>query len=240
MNYHLQGGEKPEHVFDFLHLGFFIDRGVGRGLVAENLRHPDRGDAFLEYAFALDDEIVSKFESVHVDVPIHPFCRADDGFFSGGFVRFANRFGVLAGNQSFVEQLFQFRLNFGRIDRREVILHLFPHEHPVRADINDPALGEDAVDQFFDLRIDQWFAAANTDHRSVALRRCLEAFFQRHDVLERRGVFANTTATGARQITGVQRFELQNHRELRGFAQFMFDDVAGDFRRQREGESHRI
>src|SRR5438034_8966773 len=43
---------------------------------------------------------------------------------------------VLAGNQSFVEQLFQLRLNFGRIDRREVILHLFPHEHPVRADID--------------------------------------------------------------------------------------------------------
>src|SRR2546422_3814168 len=50
----------------------------------------------------------------------------------------------------------------GRIDGREVDLHLFPHEHPVRVDINDPALCEDAVHQFFDLRIDQWYAAANT------------------------------------------------------------------------------
>jgi hypothetical protein len=36
----------------------------------------------------------------------------------------------------------------------------------------------------------------------------------------------------------MQRFQLQNHGELRGFAQLMFDDVAGDFFRQREWETH--
>ena len=30
-----------------------------------------------------------------------------------------------------------------------------------------------------------------------------------------------------------QRFELQDHREFRGLADFMFDDVAGDLNRQR-------
>jgi hypothetical protein len=62
-------------------------------------------------------------------------------------VGFADGFGVLFGNQFLVEQLFQLRLDGGRINRREVILHFFPHEHAVRADVNDAALFEQAVDQ---------------------------------------------------------------------------------------------
>ena len=65
-----------------------------------------------------------------------------------------------------------------------------------------------------------------------------EALFQRHHVLEGRGIFADAAAAGAGEVAGVQRFELQDHREFRRLAQFVFDDVAGDFFRQREGETH--
>jgi hypothetical protein len=36
----------------------------------------------------------------------------------------------------------------------------------------------------------------------------------------------------------MERFELQNHRKLGRLAKFVLDDVAGDFFRQREWESH--
>ena len=70
---HFERGEELEHLLDFLHVGFFINGGVGRDLVAEDLRHLDGFDAFLEDAFALDDQIVGVFEAVDMDVPIHPF-----------------------------------------------------------------------------------------------------------------------------------------------------------------------
>ena len=149
-------------------------------------------------------------------------------------------FGFLFGNQFSVEQLFQLRLDCRRINRREVIAHFFPHEHAVRADVNDAALFEQAVDEFLDLRINQRFAAANGNHRRVAFHRGLQALLQRHHVLERRGIFADAPAAGAGEVAGVQRFELQDHRKLRRLAQLVLDDVAGDFFRQRKWESHNL
>jgi hypothetical protein len=66
----------------------------------------------------------------------------------------------------------------------------------------------------------------------------MEALFQRHHVLEIRGIFADAAATGAGQIAGVQRFQLKDHRETGRFLDLMLDDVSGDFRRQSQGESH--
>ena len=152
----------------------------------------------------------------------------------------ADRLGVLVGNQFLVQQLFQLRLHGRRVNRGEVILHFLPHEHGVRADVNDTALFEQAGDEFLDLRINQRFAAANADHRRVTFLRHRETFFQRHHVLEVRGVFADAAAAGAGEIARVQRFELQHHGKLRRPAQFVFDDVTGDFLRQRKWEAHRI
>ncbi len=95
-------------------------------------------------------------------------------------------------------------------------------------------------DQFLDLRINQRFAAANGNHRRIAFLRHGETFFQRHHVLEVRGIFADAPAAGAGQVAGVQRFELQNHREFRGFANLMFDDVTGNFNCQCKWETHNI
>jgi len=64
--------------------------------------------------------------------------------------------------------------------------------------------------------------------------------FQRNHVFERRGIFADAPAAGAGQVARVQRFELQDHGELGCLANFMFDDVAGDFLRQREWETHNL
>ena len=68
----------------------------------------------------------------------------------------------------------------------------------------------------------------------------LKALFQRHHVLEARGVFADAPTARAGEIAGVQRFELQDHRKFRRLAQFVFDDVTGDFFRQRKGKSHNL
>ncbi len=99
---------------------------------------------------------------------------------------------------------------------------------------------EQTGDEFFDLRINQRFATTDGNHRRITFNCGLEALFQRHHVLERRGVFADASAAGAGQVAGVQRFELQDHRELGRLAQFVLDDVAGNFFRQREWESHRF
>ena len=40
------------------------------------------------------------------------------------------------------------RLGFSRVPRREVIAHFLPHEHAVRADINDALLPEQAGDLY--------------------------------------------------------------------------------------------
>ena len=121
----------------------------------------------------------------------------------------------------------------------QVILQLLPHEHAVRADIDDAALREQPGHQFLDLGIDQRFAAANRNHRRAALLRGRQAILEGHHVLEAGGILANAATAGAGQIAGVERFELQ-HQGKPGRAQdLVLDDVTGDLDRQRERESHK-
>ena len=205
-----------------------------------NFRHLDGLDTFLENAFAFNNQVVREFQTVHVDVPIHPLRRADDDFFLRRVIGFADGFGFLFGNQFSGEQLLELRLDFGRINRREIIAHFFAHEHPVRADVKHAALVEQAVDEFLDLRINQRFAAADGNHRRITFHGRFKAFFQRHHVLERRGIFADAAAAGAGQVAGMQRFELQDHRELGRLAELVLDDVTGNFFGQRKGKSHNL
>src|SRR5438034_9405585 len=74
--------------------------------------------------------------------------------------------------------------------------------------------------------IDQRLAAANGYHWRVTLLRRPQAVLQAHHVLERRGIFPNSAATCACQITGVQRLELKNGRELLRATQLMPNNVA--------------
>ena len=111
MAIHFQRGEELEHLLDFLDLGFLIDGGVGGHLVAENFGHAHGCDAFLEDAFALDDQIVGVFQAVDVDVPVHPFGGPDDGAAVG--FPFADGLGILFGNKFLLEQLGQGRLRSG-------------------------------------------------------------------------------------------------------------------------------
>ncbi len=98
----------------------------------------------------------------------------------------------------------------------------------VGADINDPLLLEQPLDERLDLRINERLAAADRNHRRVALLRRTEAVFERHHVLERGGILADAAAAGAGEVAGVQRFELENGRELLRPAQFLPDDVSRD------------
>ncbi len=232
----LERRKEREHLFDLLHLGLFIDSRVRGDLVAQQLGHANGCDTFLEDAFPLDDEVVSVFEAVDVDVPVHPLGRLDGGAAVG--FSFADGLGVLVGDQLFREQFCQRRLQFRAISARQVVLHLFAHEHAVGADINDAALRQEAGDQFLELGVNQRFAAADRHHRRVAFLRGLQAILQAHHVLEVGGILADAPTAGAGQIAGVERFKLQHQRKLRRAEQFVFNYVPGDLRRQREGESH--
>ena len=173
------------------------------------------------------------FQYIHLVGRMTTFCRAA-----------ASDLRIVSASLSEINfassSFFSFGSTGRRINRGQVIAHFLPHEHAVRADVNDAFLPEQAVHQLFDLRINQRFAAANRDHRRVAFHRHGQAFFQRHHVLEVGGIFADAAAAGAGEIAGVQRFELQDHGKLGRFAQFVLDDVTGDFRRQGKWKSHRI
>jgi len=159
---------------------------------------------------------MSVFEAVDVNVPIHPFGRTNGDFCPCFVVGLADRLRVLIGDEFFFEQLRDLRRLPRRVNARQVILHFFPHEHAVRADIDNAPLFEEARYQLFDLWINQWFAAANGNHRCVALGGGSQTVFQTHHVLEAGGVFADAPATGAGQIARVQRFKLQHQRKFRG------------------------
>ncbi len=120
----------------------------------------------------------------------------------------------------------------------EIILQLAPHEQAVGADIDNAPLGQQAGDQFLDFGINQWFTAANGNHRRVAFSRGAQAIFQAHHVLEAGGIFANPAAAGASEIAGVQRFKLQDQGEFGCAPEFVFDNVAHYLRRQCEWKSH--
>ena len=238
MAIHFERGEELEHVVQFRHVGFAVNGGVGGDLIADNLGHLDGFHAFLEDAFAFDDEIVREFQTVHVDVPVHPFGRTDDGFLFGGGVGGADGLGFLFRDQVGRQQLLELGLDFGGVNGGEVIAHFFAHEHAVRADINHAALLAQTGDEFLDLGIDQGFAAANGNHGGFTFHGGRQALLQRHHVLEGRGIFADAAAAGTREIAGVQRFKLQHHRKLRRTLQFMLNNMTGYLSRQGEGESH--
>lgn len=81
------------------------------------------------------------------------------------------------------------------------------------------------------MRVNEWFAPADRDHRRVALFRCREAIFQAHHVLERGRILANPPATGACQVASMQRLELKYRGELLRATQLMADHVSRDLRR---------
>ncbi len=234
----LERGEVFEHLLDFLDIGFLVNGGVGGHLVAENFRHPDRLDAFLENALALDDQIVGIFQAVDMHVPIHPL----GGFDGRTLIRFtlSDGLSILGSDQVLSEQGGEFRFQFRAVNGGQVIPHFFPHEHAVRADINDAALLEQTRHQLLNLGIDQRLAAADRHHRRLAFLGCIKAILQAHHVLQAGGVFPNAPAARAGQVTGVQRFELEHHGEPGGAPHFVFDDMPGDFRRQRQWKSHTL
>ena len=153
---------------------------------------------------------------------------------------FADGLGIFCGNQLFRQQRGELRLQSRRVNRGQVFLDLLAHEHPVRADIDDAALGQQPHRQLFHLGINQRLASTNRHHGRSALLRGGQTILQAHHVLEAGGIFTNAAAAGAGQVAGVKRFELQHQRKPGRPQQFVFDDVPGDFRRQRQGETHRI
>ena len=65
-----------------------------------------------------------------------------------------------------------------------------------------------------------------------------EAVLQAHHVLEIGGILADPPAAGAGEVAGVQRLQLQHQGKSWSALDSVFNDVRGDFRRQRQWESH--
>ncbi len=103
--------------------------------------------------------------------------------------------------------------------RREVG-ELLADEHPVGAEDDDLLPLLNLGHQLADARVDHRLATADRDDGRTALVDGGQAFVDRQLLLDRRFVFANSPAAGARQVAGVQRFEHENHGELLGSRQF--------------------
>jgi hypothetical protein len=90
---------------------------------------------------------------------------------------------------------------------------------------------EQTLHQRFDVRVNERFTAADGDHGRVTLFSRPKTILQAHHVLERRGVFADTPATGACEVAGMQRLELKHRGELLRATQLVADHVSRDLRR---------
>lgn len=224
-------GEILEHLFQFGDIGFLVNSRIGGDLVTENLGHFYGGDAFLEDTFALDDQVVGIFEAVDMDVPIDP----PGGCNGRAVVRFAfaDEIEIFFGDELFGEQSLEGAFEGRIVNAAEIFAHFFAHEHSIGANVDDAFLPEQSGDEFLDFWVDERFPAANGNHGSVAFGGGSQAILQAHHVFEMGGVLADPTATRAREVARVKRFQLQHQSKFGCAADFVFDDMAGDFRRQR-------
>lgn len=173
-----------------------------------------------------------------MDVPIVPLAGLDGHLAPCRGVGIADRLGLLLRDESGPDELDQLRLQGGTKMGGHVVPHLLPHEHAVRADVDDAALGPETGDQLLDLGVDEGFTAADRHHRSIALGSGGEALLERDDVLQAGGILTDASTAGAGEVAGVERLQLQDHRELRGATEAMPDDVLGDLGGQRERKTH--
>src|ERR1035437_7375694 len=67
---HTERFEIKEQLLDFLHVGLFIDRGVGAHLEARRLGELDALDGFLKYALALHGDIVIFLHAIEMHVEV--------------------------------------------------------------------------------------------------------------------------------------------------------------------------
>ena len=109
-----------------------------------------------------------------------------------------------------------------------VFAHLLAHEHGIRADVDYTALGMDAGNQLFDLRINQGFSTANRYHWGIALGRRSEAGLERNHVLEAGRVLTDASASSAGEVARVQWLKLEHHGEAGGPLQLVLHDVPGN------------
>ena len=115
---------------------------------------------------------------------------------------------------------------------------LLADEHAVGAEDDDFLPLLDLGHELADARIDHRLAAADRDDRRTALVDGGQAFLDRQLLLDRRFVFADSPAAGARQVAGVQRLEHENHGEFLGSRQSLASDIAGDAAGHRQRKKH--
>ena len=162
MSIHSEPREVVKHLLQLVHVGFLVNGRIGGDLIAQNFRHADGGDAFLEDAFPFDNEVMGAFQAVEMHIPIHPARWGDAG--SVGLARAVSDFGGLIWRDQFLpHKLIDLGGKssgiFGKRGR-QIVAHFFSHEEAVGADIHNALAFQEARHQCFDVGINQGFATA--------------------------------------------------------------------------------
>ena len=97
---------------------------------------------------------------------------------------------------------------------------------------------DEALDQHLDFRVDQRLAAADAHDRRPALVGRGQAPLDRQPAVHRVGVLADSSAAGAGEVAGVQRFKHQHQRKLLFARQTLAEQVGGHRAGQGEWETH--
>src|SRR3989442_13736077 len=98
----------------------------------------------------------------------------------------------------------------------------------------------DLTDQPSELGIDERLSSADRHNRSAALFHCMKALFNREFFPNRFRIFANSTASCARQVTSVQGLEHHDERKFVNTPNAFARDVGGHSGSHAKGKSHFI
>jgi hypothetical protein len=111
------------------------------------------------------------------------------------------------------------------------------NEHAVRAEVNMFPSRENFADEASEVRIDHRLASADGHDRRTAFVEGLQALLYGQFFADRIRIFANASASRARQIARVQGFEHHHERKLVGAPQALAGDVCGHAGRQTNWKS---
>jgi len=108
----------------------------------------------------------------------------------------------------------------------------------VRAEINVAALGDEAVDDFLDFRVNERFAAGDADNGGTAFVGRGEGLLGGDALLEDVLGILNLAAAFALQIATEQGLEHEHERVAFHSADFLSEDVGADFESLGDGNGH--
>src|SRR6185503_5649780 len=163
------------------------------------------------------------------------------GYAEGAIKRFANPFhgffvSAFEANRQIVMFFLAVKVNAeGQILRRSEKMDLLFQEQRVRTQINVFLAGDEAFDDFPDLRVQQRLATGDRDHRRPAFLYRLKTLFRRELALEDMAGILDLAAAGTSQVAAEQRLQHQDERIPLASGELLPDDISSNRPRLRNG-----